>query len=385
MWVYMLKEKGEAFEAFKKFKRFVENKFEHNLKTLRTDRGGEFTSKKFTEFCKVEGVERHLTAPYTPQQNGVVERRNRTVMSTARSLLKSMQVPTNLWGEAVRHAVYLLNRLPTKVLGDCTPYQAWTGKRPQLEHLRVFGCIAHVKIVGSHLKKLDDRSQVMVYLGVEDGSKAHRFLDPACGKIRVSRDVVFEEEKKWEWCNDNELVQNSVEFGILQDDDVTESENATATPSSARRQESSDGPTTEDGPIKFRSLADIYAEAPLVEMNPDELLFLTTDEPTTYHEAATEEAWNEAMKKELESIEKNKTWELTDLPPGHKTIGLKWVFKLKRDSEGNILKHKARLVAKGYVQKQGVDFAETFALVARLDTVKMILALAAHWLSLIHI
>ena len=96
MWVYMLREKGGAFEAFKKFKRLVENKSEHKLKTLRTDRGGEFTSQKFAEFCKEEGVERHLTAPYTPQQNGVAERRNRTVMGTARSLLKSMQVSTNL-------------------------------------------------------------------------------------------------------------------------------------------------------------------------------------------------------------------------------------------------------------------------------------------------
>ena len=84
------------------------------------------------------------------------------------------------------------------------------------------------------------------------------------------------------------------------------------------------------------------------------------------------------MERELESIEKNQTWELVDLPKGHKSIGLKWVYKLKKDSEGKVLKHKARLVAKGYVQKKGVDFEEVFAPVARLDTIRLILALAAH-------
>ncbi|XP_020581382.1 uncharacterized protein LOC110025307 [Phalaenopsis equestris] len=113
-------------------------------------------------------------------------------------------------------------------------------------------------------------------------------------------------------------------------------------------------------------------------MDLDELLLLTADEPTTYHEATTEEAWNKAMQKELESIEKNKTWELIDLPLGHMLIGLKWMFKLKRDSEGNILMHKARLMEKGYVQKQGVDFEESFTSVAKLDTFRLILSLTAH-------
>ena len=92
-------------------------------------------------------------------------------MAILSSLIKSMQVQANLWGEAVRYAVYLLNRLPTKVIGYCTPYQAWFVKRPHVEHLRVFGCIAYVKVAGPHLKKLDDRSQEMVYLGVEDGKR----------------------------------------------------------------------------------------------------------------------------------------------------------------------------------------------------------------------
>ena len=99
-------------------------------------------------------------------------------MEMARSMLKSMKVPGRFWGEAVRHAVYLLNRLPTKPMGEQTPFEAWNGKKPHLGHLNVFGCLAHVKQTTPHPKKLDDRSHKMVYLGVAEGNKAHRLYDP---------------------------------------------------------------------------------------------------------------------------------------------------------------------------------------------------------------
>jgi hypothetical protein len=102
------------------------------------------------------------------------------------------------------------------------------------------------------------------------------------------------------------------------------------------------------------------------------------EEPSCYRDAAGKPEWEEAMNREIESIEKNRTWTLTTLPAGHKPIGLKWVYKLKKNSEGEVIKHKARLVAKGYVQKQGIDFEEVFAPVARLDTVRLILAVAAN-------
>lgn len=180
----MQQSKDEAFRVFKKYKALVEKETEHKLKVLRTDRGGEFLSQQFQSFCDEAGIQRHLTAPYTPQQNGVVERRNRTVVAMARSLLKNMLMPAKLWGEAVRHAVYLLNRVPTKEMTGITPYEAWTGRKPYLEHLRVFGCVAHMKVPSAHTQKLDDRSKVMVYLGVEPGSKAHCLYDPILDRER---------------------------------------------------------------------------------------------------------------------------------------------------------------------------------------------------------
>jgi hypothetical protein len=141
--------------------------------------------------CESAGIKRHFTAPYSPQQNGVVERKNRTIMEMTRSLMKSMGVPAKLWGEAVRHSIYLLNRLPTKAMGDSTPYEAWNKRKPHLGHLRVFGCTAHVRTAGPHLKKLEDRSHKMMYLGTDEGCKAHRLYDPHHNRIVVSRDVVF--------------------------------------------------------------------------------------------------------------------------------------------------------------------------------------------------
>ncbi|KAD3067701.1 hypothetical protein E3N88_35581 [Mikania micrantha] len=126
----------------------------------------------------------------------------------------------------------------------------------------------------------------------------------------------------------------------------------------------------------LRSLSEVYERAPEVEANYG-LLLVVDDEPSTFKEAVEHSLWRRAMKEELDSIERNRTWELVALPSGHKAIGLKWIFKLKRNSEGKVTKHKARLVAKGYVQEKGVDFDEVFAPVARIETIRVILALAA--------
>jgi hypothetical protein len=160
------------------------------------------------------GIRSWFTTPFS-QQNGVVERRNRTVMEMSRAMMKSMNVPGRLWGEAVRQSVYLLNRLPTRIMGHRTPFEALCGKRPQLGHVRVFGCRANVRPATPHLKKLDDRSVPMVYLGVEDGSKAHRLCNPQTRRIVVSRDVVFEEAISWKW---NSEYSEGSEFVV--DDEV---------------------------------------------------------------------------------------------------------------------------------------------------------------------
>ena len=147
----MLQCKSDALETFKHFKNLAETEKGMKVKTLRSDRGGEFTSDEFTNFCLKHGIKRQLTAPYSPQQNGVVERKNRTVVSMVRAMLKAKDLPRELWGEAVNTAVYILNRASSKALQGQTPYEKWTGRKPSVDHLRTFGCIAHVKDDNMHL------------------------------------------------------------------------------------------------------------------------------------------------------------------------------------------------------------------------------------------
>ena len=140
-----MKTKGEAFEKFKTFKVLVEQETHTELRTFRTDRGGEFTSHYFHAYCEKHGIKRDFTAPYSPQHNGVVERRSQTLLEMTRSVLNHMDMPDHLWGEAIRHATYLINRVGTRTLENMTPYEALRGRKPNLSHLKVFGCTCYAR------------------------------------------------------------------------------------------------------------------------------------------------------------------------------------------------------------------------------------------------
>jgi hypothetical protein len=131
-------------------------------------------------------------------------------------------------------------------------------------------------------------------------------------------------------------------------------------------------------PLRFRTLGNIFDTTNEVsDFEYSGVCYFATEEPRGVDEALGEQCWREAMLSEMESIEANRTWILSVLPAGHKAIGLKWVFKVKKDPQCKIIKHKARLVAKGYAQREGVDFEEVYAPVARIETVRLIIALAA--------
>jgi len=128
--VYLLKAKGEAFEKFKQYKALVENEIGHKIKVLRSDNGGEFVSKKFDAFLAECGIQGQTSAPYSPQQKGVAERANRTIMECARSMILAQGLELEFWGEAVNTAVYIKNRCPTKAPDSKTPQEAWSGRNP---------------------------------------------------------------------------------------------------------------------------------------------------------------------------------------------------------------------------------------------------------------
>lgn len=198
-WVYFLHDKAETFSLFKSFKSLVEKEAGGSIICLRTDRGGEFNSSAFKEFCKTQGIRRQLTVACTPQQNGVAERKNRTIMNMVWSMLTGRRVPKIFWPEATKSCVHVLNRSPTIAVQGKTLEEAWSGVKPSVDYFRVFGCIAHVHTLDQLQVKLDDKSKKCVLLGVSDESKAYRLFDPVKNQIIISRDVVFEEEKCWNW------------------------------------------------------------------------------------------------------------------------------------------------------------------------------------------
>jgi hypothetical protein len=143
-------------------------------------------------YCADEGVQRHYSVPYSPQQNDVVERRNQTVVGMAWALLKHRGMLEVFWGEAVVTTVYILNRSPTKALNDRTSYEAWHGRKPVVSHLQVFGCLAFTIKLG-HIGRLNDRSTPGVFISYAEGSKAYRILDPGTQRVHTTCDVVFDE------------------------------------------------------------------------------------------------------------------------------------------------------------------------------------------------
>ncbi|GJS24254.1 zinc finger, CCHC-type containing protein [Tanacetum coccineum] len=183
-------------------------------------RGGEFTSHEFNRFCDEEGIARMLTAPYAPQQNGIMEPRNRTLIEMTRCVIKARYVPNYFWGEAVRHAIYIINRTPIRALVGVTPCENFYEEKPNLEDLKVFGCVAYKRTVSKHLKKLDDRLKPLVYLGKEPSSGGFRLYNPHENKIIISAYVVFDEKKEvgQVWNNDATAHDASVHAKV---DDAT--------------------------------------------------------------------------------------------------------------------------------------------------------------------
>ena len=144
-WLYLLKKKSEAFNYFQTFKEFVENECERKIKCLRSDNGGEYVSNEFNKFCDVNGIKRHFSVTETPQQNGVVERKNRTVVEMARTMLHEAKLSNVLWPQAIHTTVHILNRCLLRNNQSVMPYQMWKGRPASIKHFKIFGCKCYIK------------------------------------------------------------------------------------------------------------------------------------------------------------------------------------------------------------------------------------------------
>jgi hypothetical protein len=223
-----LKTKDEAFDTLKRFKALVENERGCKIKCLRTDRGGEFCSKDFHNYCDMNGIKRQLTTAYTPQQNGVAERKNRTVVEMARSMLQTKGLSNSFWGDVVGTSVYILNRCPTSALDMMTPYEAWYEKKPNVNHFRVFGCVAYVHVVDQKRQKLDPKSELCIFLGYSEQIKAYRLYNPLTNSIVVSRYVIFYEGGVYGHKKCHDMSKSVLDKDIIDDIDNEQPTNISA-------------------------------------------------------------------------------------------------------------------------------------------------------------
>ncbi|KAK8696520.1 hypothetical protein V6N13_001654 [Hibiscus sabdariffa] len=329
-YIYLMRHKSEALEKFKEFKN-------------------------------------ELTPPGTPQWNGVSERRNRTLLDMVRSMMSHIDLPTSFWGYALETAAFTLNRVPSKSVQK-TPHEMWTGRRPNMSFMKIWGCKAYVKHQMS--TKLEPKSEKCTFVGYPKETKGYYFYNE--NKVFVARTGVFLEK---EFLTNSGKGRN-IELDEVQQQQVIEqeveriSQAVEENPTDLETQPLRRSTRERHEPERYGFLVTTHGDVILVDQ----------DVPKTYQEAVASpdsEKWLEAMRSEMDSMSENQVWTLVEPPEGIKPIGCKWVFKKKTDMDGNVQTYKGRLVAKGFRQIHGVDYDETFSLVAMIKSIRILLAVAA--------
>ena len=190
-WIYFMKAKSETFYKFQEFKALVEDQTSRHIRALRSDNGGYFESNAFNEFCSDVGICRQLTVPYNPQQNGVAERKNRILCEAAKSMLHDRDISAYLWAEATSTAVYIQNRSPHAVLDEKTPKEVFTGEKPDISHLRIFGCPVYIHIQKEKRINMEHSRNNGTFVGYSETSKEVIIYVPGERHVEVSWDVAF--------------------------------------------------------------------------------------------------------------------------------------------------------------------------------------------------
>uniref|UniRef100_A0A2N9I9I5 CCHC-type domain-containing protein n=1 Tax=Fagus sylvatica TaxID=28930 RepID=A0A2N9I9I5_FAGSY len=343
----------------------------------------------------------------------IMERKHRHLLNIARSLRFQAHLPLKFWGECVLTAAYLINRTPSRILHNKSPFELLFNIIPNYNHLRVFGCLCYAQTLRAHRDKFSPRASKCLFLGYPSNRKAYKLYNLDTQKIFFSRDVTFHEDI-FPFQDLPDISQPSIPILPLPVPEpipptpspppptTTDSPPPPSTSLRPRRTTSRPTylqdyvcPTLHAGPTASSLTTSTSGTAhPLSaflsysRFSPSHLTFLhaltSSVEPSCYSTALRHSHWREAMSNELRALEANSTWTLEPLPPDKKPIGCKWVFKTKLNADGSIERYKARLVAKGYTQIEGLDYHETFAPVAKMTTIRFLLAVAATQQWIIH-
>jgi transposase InsO family protein len=374
-----------VLEKFKEYQAWSERTTGSPLKALRTDNGGEYTSKEFEDYLKSQGIQHQTTVPDTPQQNGAAERLNRTLEERTRAMLHGANLTYKLWAEIWNTANYLRNVGPISKQNKQTPLELFCGRKPYIEHLRAVGCIAYAHINDRKRWKLSPKAQKLVMIGYSATSRAYRLWNPSDDSILEATDVNFEESRLYYENKQTESTMNLLDTEDVEEYQVEEIKGERINKGKREYLVKWTGYTEDEStwePYEHlkdcvalehwqsRDLAEAFTSAGSEDFSED---------PKTRREAlcrADGTKWQQAMESEFRSLINNETWEMVPRPTERTVIQNKWVFKLKRKPDGTIAKYKARLVARGFTQIQGIDYEETYAPVISFSALRTLIALA---------
>ncbi|KAJ9538691.1 hypothetical protein OSB04_031424 [Centaurea solstitialis] len=404
-WVYMLKHKSEVTVLIPQFYAMIQTQFGKGIRSVRSDNAKEFD---FSQFFADKGVISQKSCVERPEQNSVVERKHQHILNVARALFFQSKIPLAYWSECVRTAIFLINRIPSKLLNNKTPYELMYGKIPDYSTIRVFGCLSFASTLPSSRHKFSPRAVPCVLIGFPSHMKAYKLFDLQSKRCFYSRDVFFH-EKVFPFDKSIDVPLHDPFKDVVipvapRDDDLPNNDNdVSLSPTTSNASPE----TLNDEPVQIRkssrqhkppsylrdfhcnSVSDKvslprYALANVLSYEQLSSSFKaftasvsSNTEPRSYSEAVKQKEWVLAMEQELQAMKDNNTWSIVSLPPGKNVVGCRWVYKVKLKADGTIERYKARLVAKGFTQQEGVDYLETYSPVAKPATIKTMLALAA--------
>ncbi|CAM8905663.1 unnamed protein product [Rhodiola kirilowii] len=450
-WIMFLREKSKTVHAFVQLATCLINERRdrgENLLSIQSDHGREFENERFAQFCDEQGIVHQFSSPITPQQNGVVERRNRSIQVMTRVMLHAKNVPLNIWAEAMLTATYVLNRVLIRPGMDKTSYELWKGRKPTVKHFHVFGSTCYILTDRKQRQKLDRRCDEGLFLGYSPNSRAYRVYNKRTRSVIESINVVIDDAKdslmRKQPDDDletqdtrhkpaqgsvsdanSEVVPETVLDSTEKDGDVQMQDschqpvqvyipdaNSEIVPETvldsargdndvhmqAADESEANQTQSEGGENSMQPSSRIQKNHPMSSIigNPHDKIktrgksyvnyrdminhscYLSKVEPKNVKEALQDDHWITAMQEELGEFTRNNVWDLVPRPNGVNIIGTKWIFKNKTDESGNITRNKARLVAQGYTQIEGIDFDETFAPVARLEAIRLLVAVVCY-------
>ncbi|KAJ9547456.1 LOW QUALITY PROTEIN: hypothetical protein OSB04_019999 [Centaurea solstitialis] len=377
-----------------------------SVRSIRSDHGTEFKNSTLETFFDRKGISQNFSSVRTPQQNGVAERRNRTPIEAARSMLSEANLATQFWAEANRSLIVKRFRR--------TPYELFRNRKPSIEHLHIF----------DNLGKFDSKSDDGIFLGYSSISKTYRVFNKRRQTIEETIHVRFDEsvpdipsadpspQDLPDGFEENPSPPSQITIPpVINATPITqvtpEPDQPTSSEDFSQTTVSEPAPATTDllpdPSLNEASTSGQVYQPPTLRWTKDHPIdqvlenpssgvktrrqsgniclyvnFISENEPKEIDDALRDPAWVSAMQEELAEFIRNNVWLLVPRPRKRTIIGFKWIFRNKLDEVGTIIRNKARLVAQGYRKEEGIDYDETFAPVARLEAIRLFLAFAAH-------